>query len=326
MAAIGSPVIMKKPRSNIITEQIYRTNVWPDLKKSLENILSDPSAPFSQLDLYRVVYEICCAKRTLALFNDLSDLLDEFINKSIAFLSQIDKESFLTSISNSFKSYKKSMECFSAIFLYLERVNPVEPTLQNYCLSKYKSVLSHVAIESKLLECLSELLQVAQPPLSFPSIPLEGEIKRGEMEEIQMQKNAEIIGMEGWKWGYYMNRGYLYNNSFPSPSIVSTIVNGLYHLNKEIILDSPPLSIHSNNNNEDQSMSGASDSPSLSLKTRLRILFSLYIPNIIPSRGYLLDRHESIFLLHSIDPNFKSLEVDGFNRRQKRKYFLLQTT
>jgi hypothetical protein len=117
--------MMKPPKITTISKQEYQSFYWPLLANFVKFSLSSPlshSSQFSEEELYRTVYNLCCQKYSSQLYDDFLLLVNEYLHTVLnSLLATSDHRAFLAMLSNFLYGFEISVHNFCIVFRYLDK-------------------------------------------------------------------------------------------------------------------------------------------------------------------------------------------------------------
>jgi len=161
--------MLRAPKITVITKEVYESTYWPQIQKALERIVEQPKEiVFSQEELYRHVYNVCCQRHQIALYSDLLNLMHKHLVVSYNHLQSTSDENFIATVSLFISSYIHAVEVISVIFKYLDRVY-VSEKLGTSLSTLLLSALNNKVVNTPEIKSRLHVLLAMLPSNSDPS-------------------------------------------------------------------------------------------------------------------------------------------------------------
>jgi len=114
---------MRPPKITVISQEEYTQRYWPTINGAVRQILQNPDKiNFSQEELCRSIYNVCCQRHGPLLYQDLAQTITSYLTEASNYMASLPDGAFLAAIMNSWVSFKKSMIVIQDTFRYLEKV------------------------------------------------------------------------------------------------------------------------------------------------------------------------------------------------------------
>ena len=113
----------------------YSEDYWPKIAAAVLEILANPTKPVSQEEMYRCVpslqaqqvnlrsfrtiYNVCCQRHNVTLYNDVLKLIDIHLQRLREGLLSTSSYSFLEIFAQLFLSYQQASQILCICFKYL---------------------------------------------------------------------------------------------------------------------------------------------------------------------------------------------------------------
>eukprot|EP01119_Soliformovum_irregulare_P021379 TRINITY_DN7104_c0_g1_i2.p1 TRINITY_DN7104_c0_g1~~TRINITY_DN7104_c0_g1_i2.p1 ORF type:complete len:193 (-),score=19.51 TRINITY_DN7104_c0_g1_i2:76-654(-) len=154
--------LLRPPKVTTITSTAYKTLHWPRIQHLVTSIIEDPTKSFSQEELYRAVYNVCVQRHSSLIWEDLRNLLINYLDRLLSHLMTLDEHSFLPALTVYFKEFRRALDFIKVGFRYLEK-NHLETKLQTSLDAQFLGMYRTKIIEDQhILDRLRE---------SFRSLP-----------------------------------------------------------------------------------------------------------------------------------------------------------
>jgi len=163
-------VVMRPPRVMSIPREMYDKTYWPHIREALNQIILQPmEISFSQEELYRNVYNVCCQRHTVLLYDDLLALVSQHLTVMYSSLLSTHDNTFIQVVSQYFVNFKRCSEIICSVFRYLERVYIVEK-LNTSLKGILKTSFNNIVVNTpEVKQRLNTLLKIL-PPQSDPTM------------------------------------------------------------------------------------------------------------------------------------------------------------
>jgi len=159
---------MRSPKITTITLEEYTNKYLPEITQAITQILYNPDhLHFSQEELLRAIYNVCCQRHSALLHNDLMECIHTHLLQITQHLASLSDSQFLPALINHLQRYKKSVAVLHPLFRYLERVFVVDKfgsPLNNLFLNTFNQTVIHNPHQKPRLLALLHTL----PPNSDP--------------------------------------------------------------------------------------------------------------------------------------------------------------
>eukprot|EP01102_Stenamoeba_stenopodia_P017975 TRINITY_DN6528_c0_g1_i1.p1 TRINITY_DN6528_c0_g1~~TRINITY_DN6528_c0_g1_i1.p1 ORF type:complete len:256 (+),score=29.24 TRINITY_DN6528_c0_g1_i1:311-1078(+) len=169
-ARIRNVILMRPPKTFKISVEDYTQRHWPQIAQSLSYILNEPSkaySSYSQEELFRSVYNVCCQRHTVQCYNDLLNLVTEWLNSVCKVFMELADDQLLNYFNQVSSQYKTAIGIICTVFRYLDRIYVTEKlnlslntVLQNHF---HTVVLSRPDIREKLAVMFSNIPSFTDP-------------------------------------------------------------------------------------------------------------------------------------------------------------------
>eukprot|EP01104_Vermistella_antarctica_P006679 TRINITY_DN17381_c0_g1_i1.p1 TRINITY_DN17381_c0_g1~~TRINITY_DN17381_c0_g1_i1.p1 ORF type:complete len:230 (+),score=41.37 TRINITY_DN17381_c0_g1_i1:275-964(+) len=105
-----------------ISEQEYRQLYWPQISMFLQQTLASPDRViFAREEFYRQVYNVCVARLTLLIYDDLVAYIKEYLENDRVVLLHTPDMIFLPTVAEYYQRLKAATDIVAAGFRYLEK-------------------------------------------------------------------------------------------------------------------------------------------------------------------------------------------------------------
>eukprot|EP01111_Echinosteliopsis_oligospora_P012355 TRINITY_DN4211_c0_g1_i1.p1 TRINITY_DN4211_c0_g1~~TRINITY_DN4211_c0_g1_i1.p1 ORF type:complete len:268 (+),score=53.47 TRINITY_DN4211_c0_g1_i1:71-805(+) len=116
-------VVMKPPKITFISLDDYNRDYWPMMQKAVTIILANPrSVLFSQEEILRGIYNVCCQRHGAKLYNDLIQTVTQHLQQINQQLATSPDSEFIKYLNSSLDSYQCSIQVIAGLFRYLEKI------------------------------------------------------------------------------------------------------------------------------------------------------------------------------------------------------------
>jgi len=157
---------MRPPKITVISPEEYTQRYWPTISGAVLQILHNPDKiNFSQEELCRSIYNVCCQRHGPLLYRDLAQAITSYLTEASAYMASLPDNAFLPTVLSAWASFKKSMVVIQDTFRYLEKVYLQEK--MGTCLDKeFGSCFKNIVL-APLMHRLADVL--ARSPPSDPT-------------------------------------------------------------------------------------------------------------------------------------------------------------
>jgi len=154
-------LFMRPPKVTTIPKEDYERNYWPHLSTVLTQIFANPKGvAYSQEELYRNIYNICCQRHTASLYNDLMSLVTNHLRNMYTTLATTPDDQFIQVIGTYFVNFKIISEIVCAVFRYMDRVYIMEKMNTTLETILYTSLNNSVLCTPEIKNRLENLLKL----------------------------------------------------------------------------------------------------------------------------------------------------------------------
>jgi len=161
---------MKPPKIVNIGKEEYTSQYWPSIQNAIKQVIMQPnSITFSQEELYRSVYHVCCQRHTVTLYNDLMNLMESYMTEMYNFLLQTSDENFIMTIAKYFVDFRRVSDVISVAFRYMDRVY-ITDKLQTNIKTILLNSLSKIVVSKDETKIRLDKLLKTLPPRSDPAM------------------------------------------------------------------------------------------------------------------------------------------------------------
>jgi len=124
---------------------------------------------FSQEELYRNIYNLCCQRHTVSLYTDLMNFMSEHLKSIYISLISSPEEAFIQFTSHLLVNYKRVVDVIAGVFRYLDKVyikEKLNNSLVFLLLSSFNnSVISTLEIQHKLTRLIKQIPLHSDPSM-----------------------------------------------------------------------------------------------------------------------------------------------------------------
>jgi len=113
---------MRSPKITVISQEEYHVKYWPGISHAVSQILCDSdNLHFSQEELLRAIYNVCCQRHSAMLYSDLMKCISNHLHQVAQHLALLSDAELLPNVIIHLQRYKKSIAVLQQLFRYLER-------------------------------------------------------------------------------------------------------------------------------------------------------------------------------------------------------------
>lgn len=169
---IKNVILMRPPKTFKITTEDYTQRHWPQIAQSLNYILNEPSkayTTYSQEELFRSVYNVCCQRHTVQCYNDLLNLVTEWLNSVCKTFLELPDDRLLAYFHQFSSQYKTAIGIICTVFRYLDKIFVTEKlnlSLNTVLQNQFRtSVLSRLDVRERLGVMFSNIPGFTDPAM-----------------------------------------------------------------------------------------------------------------------------------------------------------------
>jgi len=160
----NNKVVMRPPRMVQISHEVYSEKYWPYICSAVQQILQNPEhIIFSQEELYRGIYNVCCQRHGPLLFRDLSQVVASHLSALLTRIAPLPDNAVLMVVLDSWTTFKRAVLIIHETFRHLEKVYLLEKmstSLDKEFCSYYRTII---------ISPLQFRLSIILPQLSSPT-------------------------------------------------------------------------------------------------------------------------------------------------------------